>query len=199
MVTRAAADPNGGRTIHVKVEPRRGERDHQFVGVAEVTTTECRSTACSTAGVPPPKSSLIEQLNEFNLECVKSLIFCTRSLLSGQKFPVHLLQEFLKKSLRHKGLLALTAASKRLGRKNSLLISLILGKTKKQGAGTRRSLRKPTEQKALNRAAILGRLKGESARAGDFPAASYGFGGVATEGVSIALVSDGVPKPGSSL
>jgi hypothetical protein len=32
----------------------------------------------------------------------------------------------------------------------------------------------------------------------DFPAASYGFDGIAAEG-SIAPVSDGAPKPGSSL
>jgi hypothetical protein len=38
-------------------------------------------------GVVPPKPSLVEKLNEFNLESVKSLILGTRSLLSGQKLP----------------------------------------------------------------------------------------------------------------
>jgi hypothetical protein len=47
----------------------------------------CPSTSCSTAGVVPPKSSLVEWLDESNLESVKSLILSTRSLLSGQKLP----------------------------------------------------------------------------------------------------------------
>jgi hypothetical protein len=76
--------------IHVKVglNQTRGERDHQSVAVADmiaarIAAAGCPSTACSTAGVVPPKSSLVEQLNEFNLESVKSLILGTRSLLSG--------------------------------------------------------------------------------------------------------------------
>ena len=83
--------------IHVKVglNQTRGERDHQSVAVADmiaarIAAAGCPSTACSTAGVVPstagvvpPKSSLVEQLNEFNLEFVKSLILGTRSLLSG--------------------------------------------------------------------------------------------------------------------
>jgi len=81
--------------IHVKVglnQARRGERDHQFVAVAKmiaarVATAGCASTACPTTGVVPPKASLVEQLNEFNLESAKSLILGTRSLLSGQKLP----------------------------------------------------------------------------------------------------------------
>jgi hypothetical protein len=85
----------GTGLILVKVglnQTRGGERDHQFVAVAEmiaarIATAGCPSTSCSTAGVVPPKSLLVEQLNEFNLECVKSLILGTRSLLSGQKLP----------------------------------------------------------------------------------------------------------------
>src|SRR6202007_862393 len=35
---------------------------------ARIATAGCATTACSTAGVVPPKASLVEQLNEFNLE-----------------------------------------------------------------------------------------------------------------------------------
>ena len=79
MVTVAGADPNVDRAILVKVglsQTRGGERDHQFVAVAKMTaariaTAGCASAACSTAGVVPPKDSLVEQLNEFNLESAK--------------------------------------------------------------------------------------------------------------------------------
>jgi hypothetical protein len=95
MVTGAAADQMWAVAIQVKVglhQARGGERDHQFVAVAEmiaarIATAGCPSTACSTAGVVPAKSSLVEKLNEFNLESVKSLILGTRPLLSGQKLP----------------------------------------------------------------------------------------------------------------
>jgi hypothetical protein len=83
MVTGAGADPNVDREIlvvKVGLNQTRG-------GAARIATACCPSTACPTAGAVARKSSLVEKLNEFNLEFVKSLILGTRSLLSGQKLP----------------------------------------------------------------------------------------------------------------
>ena len=101
------------RAIHVRLglnQTRGDERDHQLVALAEmiaarIATAALPSMARSTAGIVSPKSSLVEHAEECNLERTKSLLLGTRSLLSGQKSPVHVLKKFLKISLQHKGLL----------------------------------------------------------------------------------------------
>jgi hypothetical protein len=88
-VTGAGADQMWTVAIHVKVglnQARGGERDDQFVAVAKmiaawIATAGCASTPAVENAVEPPKSSLVEKLNEFNLESVKSLIL-------GHSIPV---------------------------------------------------------------------------------------------------------------
>ena len=57
--------------------------------------------------------SSIVRVKECNLKSIGSLILCTFSLLLAETPPVHLLKEFLKKSLQQKGLLACAPTFKR--------------------------------------------------------------------------------------
>jgi len=135
MVTGAAADQMWAVAIHVKVglnQARRGERDHQFVAVAKMKRRGSQRQGALRRHAPPlafvpPKASLVEQLNEFNLEFEKSLILGTRSLLSGQKLPCSSSQGNSQVITAAQGFFGLRAILKRVTAKRSLLISLIAG------------------------------------------------------------------------
>ena len=72
--------------------------------------------------------SSIVRVKECNLKSIGSLILCTFSLLLAETPPVHLLKEFLKKSLQQKGLLVLRALQTAKSRNVPLLTALIAGK-----------------------------------------------------------------------
>jgi hypothetical protein len=116
VVARGAIDGDwgGGRSnvdramlVKVGLNQTRG-------GAARIATACCPSTACPTAGAVARKSSLVEKLNEFNLESVKSLILGTRSLLSGQKLPCSPFEGISQEITAAQGFVGLRAILKRV-------------------------------------------------------------------------------------
>jgi hypothetical protein len=93
--------------------------------IAVRIATAGRRSECSSAGGAPPKSSLVEQLNEFNLESAKSLILGTRSLLSEQKLPCSPFRGISREIAAAQGFVGLRAIVKRVNAEASLLIPLI--------------------------------------------------------------------------
>ena len=110
------------RAIHVRLglnQTRGDERDHQLVALVEmiaarIATAGLPSAACSAARVVAARSSLVEPLNEFNLEYAKSLILGTRSLLSGQKLPCSRFEGISQEITAAQGFVGLRAILKRV-------------------------------------------------------------------------------------
>ena len=115
------------RAIHVRrgLNQTRGyERDNQWVVLAEliaarIATAALPSATCSSAGVAPPKSLLVEKCDEFNLEFVTSLLLGTRSLLSGHKLPCSRFEGISQETAAAQGFVGLRATLKRLNSEGS--------------------------------------------------------------------------------
>ena len=116
------------RAIHVRLglnQTRGDERDHQLVALAEMiaariataalpSSAALSSATCSSACVVPPKFLWVERFDEFNLECVASLLLGTRSLLSGQKPPCSRFEGISPETAATQGFVGVRATLKRL-------------------------------------------------------------------------------------